>query len=123
MERADLIQQGIGPAEAREDDEVRHQAAELEWALTKMERAITRWETATQQINQAFELMGEATEHLLNLAEDSDNALGSAAHERVSTLVKLMHNKILCHDRAVKAATAKQLYGLKPVVRLTSSPA
>jgi hypothetical protein len=28
MERADLIQQGIGPAEAREDDEVRHQTPE-----------------------------------------------------------------------------------------------
>ena len=118
MERADLMQQGIGTAEAREDDEAQHQAAELEWALTKMERAITRWETATQQINQAFDLMGEATEHLLNLAEDSDNALGSAAHGRVSTLVKLMHNKILCHDGAVKAATAKQLYGLKSVGRV-----
>jgi len=118
MERADLMQQGIGTAEAREDNEAQHQAAELEWALTKMERVITRWETATQQINQAFELMGEATEHLLNLAEDSDNALGSAAHGRVSTLVKLMHNKILCHDRAVKAATAKQIYGLKPVGRV-----
>ncbi len=115
MERVDLIQQGIGLAEVREDDEERHQAAELEWALTKMERAITRWETATQQINQAFELMGEATEHLLNLAEDS--ALGSAAHGRVSALAKLMHNKILCHERAVKAATAKQLYPVGRVVR------
>lgn len=118
MERADLMQQGIGQAEAREDDEGQHQAAELECALTKMERAITRWETATQQINQAFELMVEATEHLLNLAKDGDNALGSAAHGRVSALVMLMHNKILCHDRAVKAATAKQLYGLKPVGRV-----
>jgi hypothetical protein len=116
MERVDLIQQGVGLAEALEDDEERHRAAELEWALTKMERAITRWETATQQINQAFELMGEATEHLLNLAED--NALGSAAHGRVSALAKLMRNKILCHERAVKAAAAKQLYGRKPVGRV-----
>lgn len=29
MERADLMQQGIGPAEAREDDEAQHQAADV----------------------------------------------------------------------------------------------
>ena len=63
MERADLMQQGIGTAEAREDDEAQHQAAELEWALTKMERAITRWETATHQTKKDVLLFQHQCKH------------------------------------------------------------